>query len=132
MGLAPKTRIVVEIAELGPDGRRDMLRLLTAATAEDQVHWTVEEVRGEPHQGVAEIIFVAVTTKVAEQLVVKAEAVVGPWCRRGLDEVWHRIRSEPVDTDTDTDAGADTGTDADADSQIGAAQPVAHIEGNEG
>ena len=112
--MASETRIVVEIADLVLDDRRDVLKLLTEATAEDQVRWTVEEVEREPDQGgVVEIVFVAVTTKVAEQLVVKAEAVVGPWCRRRMTEVWHRIRTEPVE------AGAGPGSDAGG----GAAKP---------
>ncbi|OLE23849.1 MAG: hypothetical protein AUG49_14960 [Catenulispora sp. 13_1_20CM_3_70_7] len=98
MAPTERTRVVVEIADLGLDGRRDVLKLLTEATAEDQVQWTVQEVEAdEPHQGgLAEIIFVAVTTKVAEQIVEKAEAAVGPWCRRRMTEVWHRVRTEPV------------------------------------
>jgi hypothetical protein len=51
--------------------------------------------------------------------------------------VWHRIRTEPVEagTDADPDSGTDTdhdpGTDADPIADAGAAQPVAHIPGDE-
>ncbi|MFL6117962.1 MAG: hypothetical protein ACJ786_42400 [Catenulispora sp.] len=101
--MAPKTRIVVEISDLGLDGRREVLKLLTEATAEDGIQWSAHEVEAdEPHQGgLVEIIFVAVTTKVAEQLLDKVEAVVGPWCRRRMTEVRHRVRSEPVGPGSD-------------------------------
>jgi hypothetical protein len=63
---------------------RSYSSMMTEATAEDQVQWTVGEVEREPDQdGVVEVVFVAVTTKAVERLVVKAEAVVGPWCRAG-------------------------------------------------
>ncbi|NUR25583.1 MAG: hypothetical protein HOV83_06990 [Catenulispora sp.] len=134
--MASETRIVVEIADLVLDDRRDVLKLLTEATAEDQVQWTVQEVEREPDQGgVVEIVFVAVTTKVVEQLVVKAEAVVGPWCRRRMNEVWHRIRTEPVEAGTDVgvglDPGPDTSADTSPDARTGAAKPAAGSEAGE-
>jgi len=140
--MAPKTRIVVEIADLVLDDRRDVLKLLTEATAKDQVQWTVEEVevkvKGVPPQsGVVEIIFVAVTTKVVEQLVVKAEAVVGPWCRRRMNEVWHRIRTESVeagpgpDSNTRTDALTGSDTETDTNTDAGAGKPAAGSEAGE-
>jgi hypothetical protein len=120
--MEPKTRIVVEIDVFGVAGCRDLLKQLIAATAEDEVQWKVEEVEGgEPTQSATEIIVGAVVGKVAEQVVEKVEAVVGPWCRSGMNRVWHRIRIEPVEagagtaTDAETGTGTGTGTDADTD-----------------
>lgn len=95
--MATRTRLVVEIEELGLDGRRDVLQLLNEATAEDHVEWTAVEVEGEPHQGAADILFEAVTAQVVEHILVKIEAAVEPWCRRGLEKVRHRVSAEPVE-----------------------------------
>ena len=119
--MASKTRLVVEIEDLGLDGRRDVLKLLNEATAADHVEWTAVEVEGEPHQGVAEIIFVAVTTKVAEQVLVKVEAAVEPWCRRGLEKIRHRVGTEPVESGAETEPAGVTAAESAESTAAGSA-----------
>jgi hypothetical protein len=92
-----KTRIVVEVAELGLDGRRDVLKLLNEATADDGIQWREERVDTEPHLGVPEIVFITVTTTLVEHVVAKVEAVIHPWCSRGLRKVFHRVRTETIE-----------------------------------